>query len=179
MSGPKQFAWSSRILHWLMAIMLVGMIFIGVHMVVSLSGYHSLIAIHRPLGIAIFVLAIVRIINRRFTTLPDFPATMSPRERFVSTQSERLLYFLMVALPLVGWSMLSAADQPIPLVGSLHLPHILPPNPGLYAFLRSAHTVLAYLLFFTFLAHLSGVLFHTLVIRDGLLRRMVPWKDKP
>jgi cytochrome b561 len=35
--------------------------------------------------------------------------------------------------------------------------------------------VLAYLLFLTFLAHLSAVLFHTLIIRDSLLDRMVLW----
>jgi cytochrome b561 len=59
--------------------------------------------------------------------------------------------------------------------GPVHLPPILPAHPMLYAVLRKTHTILAFLLFFTFLAHLTAVLFHTLVIRDGLLNRMVPW----
>jgi cytochrome b561 len=59
--------------------------------------------------------------------------------------------------------------------GPLHLPPILPANPTLYAVLRKAHTLLAFLLFLTFLAHLSAVLFHTLIIRDGLLHRMALW----
>ena len=59
--------------------------------------------------------------------------------------------------------------------GAVHLPPILPARPGLYATLRQTHTVLAYLLFATFLAHAGAVLFHTLVMRDGLLNRMVPW----
>ena len=46
----------------------------------------------------------------------------------------------------------------------------------LFAFLRRAHAVLAYLLFFTFLGHLSAVLFHTLIVRDGLLERMASWR---
>ena len=46
---------------------------------------------------------------------------------------------------------------------------------ALYAVLRKAHTLLAYLLFLTFLAHLSAVLFHTLIIRDRLLDRMALW----
>jgi cytochrome b561 len=45
--------------------------------------------------------------------------------------------------------------------------------------LRETHTVLAYLLFMTFLAHAGAVLFHTLVLRDGLLNRMVPWRVRP
>ncbi len=89
--------------------------------------------------------------------------------------SERLLYTLLFALPLVGWAMLSAGHYPIVMFGAVHLPPILPANPELYSGLRRTHTVLAYLLFLTFLAHMGAVLFHTLILRDGLLKRMVPW----
>lgn len=173
--NPTQFAWFSRILHWLMAAMLLIMLFIGVAMVASIGDYHKLVSLHRPLGIAILILAIVRLINRMFTTLPPFPPTMSQLERRVATASERLLYTLMILLPLVGWGMLSAGNLPIVMFGPVHLPAILPAHPMLYAVLRKTHTVLAFLLFFTFLAHLTAVLFHTLVVRDGLLFRMVPW----
>ena len=174
-TSPAQFALLSRILHWSMAVMLLAMLFIGVTMVASLGDYHKLVAIHRPLGIMLLILAVVRLINRMFTTLPPFPPTMSRMERWIATASERLLYTLMLALPLVGWSMLSAGHYPIVMIGSVHLPPILPANPTLYAVLRKAHTILAYLLFVTFLAHLSAVLFHTLIVRDGLLKRMALW----
>jgi cytochrome b561 len=82
----------------------------------------------------------------------------------------------MLALPLIGWSILSAARYPIVLNGPSHLPFILPPSAALYAPLREAHTILAFLLFATFIAHFGAVLFHTLIVRDGILKRMVPWK---
>src|SRR5271170_624389 len=112
------------------------------------------------------------------TTLPPFPPTMSEQERFIASTSERLLYTLMFALPLVGWGMLSAGHYPIVMFGPVHLPAILPANPTLYAVLRTTHTLLAYLLFLTFLAHLSAVLFHTLIIRDRLLDRMALWPTR-
>jgi cytochrome b561 len=173
-----QFAWSSRVLHWLMAAMVLTMLFVGAAMVTSLLHYHRLIAIHRPLGIAILVLVIVRLVNRQLMPMPPFPSTMPPWERAMASASERLLYALMLALPLVGWGMLSAARYPVVLFGSLHLPPILPVNASLFCVLRTAHTVLAYLLFFAFTAHLAGVLFHTLVLRDRLLRRMLPSKSE-
>ncbi len=173
-----QFAIFSRILHWLMAVMLLTMLFIGVTMVASLGDYHRLVAIHRPLGIVILILAIVRLINRMFTTLPPFPATMSAKERLIATASERLFYTLMIVLPLVGWAMLSAARYPVVMFGPIHLPPILPASPALYAVLRKSHTILAYLLFVTFLAHLSAVLFHTFIIRDRLLSRMAIWPTR-
>ncbi len=178
-ANPTRFALLSRILHWLMAAMLLTMLFIGAAMVASIGDYHKLVALHRPLGIAILILAVVRVINRRLTTLPPFPPTMSPLERRVASASERLLYTLMFALPLVGWGMLSAGHYPIVMFGPVHLPPILPANPLLYTVLRKTHTILAYLLFLTFLAHLTAVLFHTLVIRNGLLNRMALWPTRP
>jgi cytochrome b561 len=170
-----KFALLSRILHWLMAAMLLAMLFIGIAMVASLRNYHALVAIHRPLGIMIFILAIIRLINRKLTTLPPFPPTMSRQERWIATASERLLYTLMLALPLVGWGMLSAGNYSVVMFGPAHLPSILPANPTLYAILRKTHTILAFLLFLTFLGHVSAVLFHTLIIRDRLLSRMAIW----
>ncbi len=174
-AGPTQFALLSRILHWLMAALLLSMLFIGVTMVASLSDYHKLITIHRPLGILILVLAAIRLATRMLTSLPPFPPAMPQVERKVATASEVLLYVFFFALPLVGWGMLSAGHYPIVMFGTVHLPPILPARPGLYAILRETHTVFAYLLFLAFLAHFGAILFHTLVLRDGLLNRMLPW----
>ncbi len=57
----------------------------------------------------------------------------------------------------------------------LRLPHDL----ALYAVLRKAHTVLAYLFFLTILAHVGAVWFHTLIVRDGMFLRMAPWNLRP
>jgi cytochrome b561 len=172
---PRQFAAFSRVLHWTMAAMVLTMLCIGVAMVASLGDYHVLVSIHRPLGIAILILVVVRFVNRLLNPPPPFPATMSGAERLAATGSELAMYGLMLVLPLVGWGMLSAARYPIVLHGALHLPFILPHNPTLYAVLRKAHTILAYLFFLTFMGHFGAILFHTLIVRDGLLMRMAPW----
>jgi cytochrome b561 len=155
--------------------MVLTMLGVGVAMVASLADYHVLVSIHRPLGIAILVLVVVRFVNRQLSPLPPFPDTMPPAERRVAWASELLMYGLMFVFPLVGWGMLSAARYPIVLYGPLHLPPILPHNIVLYSVLRKAHTVLAYLFILAFLAHFGAILFHTLIVRDGILKRMVPW----
>jgi cytochrome b561 len=75
---------------------------------------------------------------------------------------------LLIAMPLIGWSMLSAGGYPIVLYGSIHLPKIMPHNDELYAFLRSAHTILALLFFATILLHVGAALFHALIRQDGV-----------
>ncbi|OBH05751.1 MULTISPECIES: cytochrome b [unclassified Mycobacterium] len=174
-TAPKRFALPSRILHWLMAPMVIVQLLIGVIMIASLSYYPLLLAIHRPLGVLILAFAVVRLVNRLTHRLPPFLATMSRAERRIASWSEYLLYALLLLQPLIGWAMLSAARFPITLAGPVHLPGIAPHNLDLYAVLRQAHNVGAFLLFLTFTAHVCAVLFHTLVLRDGLLDRMAVW----
>jgi len=45
--------------------------------------------------------------------------------------------------------------------------------------LRKAHTILAYLFFLMFIAHFGAILIHTLIVRDGILKRMAPWNIRP
>ena len=174
-----QFTALMRFLHWAMAAMVLTQLGVGVTMVASLAGFHVLLSIHRPLGVAILILIVVRFVVRRLSRLPPFPATVSRLERVAATASEYTMYGLMFILPLIGWGMLSAARYPVVLFGSVHLPFILPHDAMLYAALRKAHTILAYLFFLTFLAHFGAILFHTLIVRDGMLLRMVPWHVRP
>jgi len=162
----------SRVLHWLMAVLILAMLFIGVAMVSSLADYHRLVSIHKPIGALILVLVAIRLINRLLHPPPPLPAGMPAILRFAAHASHWLLYALMVALPLVGWGMLSAGGYPINLVGSFHLPPILPHSSALYALLRPAHTLLAYLLFATFLVHLGAALAHAFLFKDGVFESM-------
>lgn len=177
-TAPTRFALPSRLLHWASAVMIIAQFFIGVTMVAALTYYPLLLAIHRPLGIAILVFTAVRLVNRLTHRLPPFLATMGPVERRVASYSEYLMYTLLLVQPLIGWAMLSAAQAPITLVGPLHLPGIAPHNITLYAVLRTCHSVAAYLLFATFTAHICAMLFHTVALRDHIIHRMSLWPTK-
>jgi cytochrome b561 len=162
-----------------MAAMVLAMLFIGVGMVSTLSPrYHGLISIHRPLGIAILVLVVIRLINRVRNPGPALPAHLSRLERCAAKASQWVLYALMILMPLVGWGMLSAQRYPIVLMGAVHLPPILPHDAALYAWLRQTHTVLAYALFATFIAHFAAALVHGLIYRDRVFASMSPWRRR-
>jgi len=179
MAQHPRFATFSRILHWTMAVMVLAMLFIGIGMVASLMDYHWLVSMHKPLGILILVLVAIRLVNRLVNPAPPLPEGMPGWQRFAAYASHVALYALMFALPLVGWGMLSAARYPIVLYGPLELPPILPHDAALYAVLRTTHTVLALLLFATFIAHFSAALMHALVYRDGVFQSMASWRTRP
>lgn len=177
--NPQQFTALSRVLHWLTAAAVLTMFALGAAMLGSLQGYHALVAVHRPLGIAVLVLTAVRIVNRILNPPPPLPATVARPERLAAAAAEYTMYALLVALPLVGWGMLSAAHYPVVLWGPVHLPEILPHSAPLFAALRRAHTVLAALFLLVVLAHLTAVLYHSLVAGDGFWKRMAPWPVRP
>jgi len=168
------FTLPARILHWLMAAMILAMLFIGVGMVASVSERHAwLLRIHKPLGIAILLLAVVRLAVRLRHPPPPLPADLPMLQKLAAHASHWLLYALMIAMPLVGWAMLSAGGYPVMLSDSLRLPPIFPTNAVAFAVLRHAHAWLAMLLLLTFLAHLGAALYHGLIRRDGVLANMV------
>lgn len=174
MSRPtERFPLLSRILHWGMAVLVLAMLLIGIGMVSTTSNqYHQLLTVHKTIGISILVLVAIRLINRLLNPPPPLPRDLPTWQAVMATASHWMLYTLMFVLPLVGWAMLSAGGYPIVVFGAVHLPAILPHDLAVFAVLRTAHTVLAVLLFATFLAHLGAALFHGLIRKDGVLESM-------
>ena len=168
---PQAFHPFARVLHWLMAVLILAMLFIGVSMVADLSLRHPvLISLHKATGLALLVLVVLRIAVRLTLPHPPLPNDLPKLQRWAAGASHLLLYGLMLAMPLLGWAMLSAGDYPRP----LGLPAIAPPNLQLYAVLRQAHGWAGYLLFATVLVHVGAALMHAWVRRDGVLRSMWP-----
>lgn len=171
-SSNGHFNLLARVLHWSMALLILAMLFIGVTMVASVHLRPGLINLHRPLGILILLLAVLRLYNRLRHRPPPLPADLPAWQAWAATASHWLLYALMLAMPLIGWAMLSAGGYPIVLWGGVQLPAIVPHTPSLYALLRNAHSLLAYLLFATVLMHVGAALFHAWVRRDGVFQAM-------
>lgn len=178
-AASRHFNLTARVLHWSMALAIFTMLFIGVGMVASLSLRPTLVSVHRPLGIALLLLVIVRLANRLRHPPPALPSDLPHVQVLAAKASHGLLYALMFAMPVIGWAMLSAGGYPVMLFGGVALPPIAPRDATLYAVLRTAHTWLALLLFGTVLMHLAAALFHAWVRRDGVFEAMATGAPAP
>jgi cytochrome b561 len=176
MTGRHQrFTALQRLLHWLMAVCILAMLFIGVGMVSTvMPKYLPLIAIHKSLGIAILVLALIRLSVRLRYGAPALPADLPEPMKLAAYLSHYALYALMIAMPLLGWAMLSAAAYPVVVFGHTFLPAILPQSDSLHTLLWNAHFYLAFAFFALVLMHVAAALFHALVRRDGVFETMAP-----
>jgi cytochrome b561 len=174
-SVHMRFTVLQRLLHWVMAVCILAMLFIGVGMVSTIMPkYLTLVSIHKPLGIAILVLALIRLAVRLRSGAPPLPADLPEPMKLAAYLSHYALYALMIGMPLIGWAMLSAAAYPVVLFPGVHLPAILPQSDSLHSLLWDAHFYLAFALFALILMHVAAALFHALVRRDGVFETMAP-----
>ncbi len=175
MTARTRFAAPQRLLHWLMAACILAMLFIGIGMIsVVTPKYLTLIQIHKSLGIAILVLALIRLTMRLAYGAPALPPDLPVPLKLAAESSQYLFYALMIGMPLIGWGMLSASSPHVVLFGGAHLPSILPVSARLFTILQQAHYYLAFAFFALILGHVAGILFHKLVRNDGIFETMAP-----
>jgi cytochrome b561 len=183
MSGTQHhFAPIQRLLHWLMAIGILTMLFVGVGMVSTVAPkYLPLISFHKTLGVTLLVLVLLRLVARLRYGTPPLPSDLPGPMRLAAHASHYALYGLMIVMPLLGWAMLSAGAYPVALYGGIQLPAILPQSDSLHTLLWNAHFYLAFAFFATVLLHIAAALFHLFVRRDGVFESMatVAARDEP
>jgi cytochrome b561 len=171
----RRFTPLQRALHWIMAVCILAMLFIGVGMVSTIAPeYLTLVGIHKPLGILILILALIRLVVRLVYGAPPLPLDLPEPMKLAAYLSHYALYALMIAMPLIGWAMLSAADYPVTLWSGFSLPQIVPQSASLHTLLWNAHYYLAFCFFALILMHLAAGLFHGLIRRDGVFDAMGP-----
>lgn len=146
--------------------------------------------LHKSVGITILLAAALRLLWRFTHRPPALPGDMPRWEKGAAGGTHVALYALMIGMPLVGWALVSASPLNIPtlLYGVVPWPHI-PVAEWLGVGKAQASAVLAavhadggYALIALFLLHAGAALRHHLVLRDGVLRRMIPglpWLGRP
>lgn len=177
-SGADRYTAPAITLHWLMAVLIAGGFAVGLYMTdLKLSPEKlKLYAWHKWSGMTVLVLALLRILWRQRHPAPG-PVPGQPTWQVLSALfAHRVLYVLMVAIPLSGWLYSSASGYPVVLFGikALQLPDLVPKDKALAASLKDLHELLNWSLAALVTVHAAAALKHGVIDRDGTLRRMLP-----
>jgi cytochrome b561 len=170
--------WPARLLHWLIAVLVVGLWVLGKIMVGLPDADPSkfgLYQLHKSFGLTVFALGLLRLAWRFANPSPEPPPGMPGWERLAAKVSHAMLYLLLLAIPISGYLMVSASPWGIPTIvfGLLHVPHALPPDAATERLLKAVHEALGLLLALLVLLHAAAALKHHLLDRDPVLRRMI------
>ena len=165
---------TARALHWTTAILLVVLFGLGISMTrwVAEDQKIRVYSWHEWAGVTVFALTAIRLWWR--LRHPPPPIDVPAWERAAATVVYVGMYLVLFAQPIVGWLMSTAFGFPVVYLGLVPLPGVVPADRALAERLENVHVTLAMVLAALFAVHLAGVLFHHLVRRDGILRRMIP-----
>jgi cytochrome b561 len=176
MSTEPRYSLPAIVLHWLLAVIIIGMIILGDVMTdiprnTPARGFYF--NLHKSIGVLAGVLVLMRIGWRLHETAPPFPADMPHWERLGALWGHRALYVLMFAVPATGYISSSFNKYGVKFFG-LSLPNWGWEDKALRELFAGFHSTLAWTLAVLIGIHILAALKHALIDQDGMWRRMFP-----
>jgi cytochrome b561 len=168
----------AKFLHWGIVILIIVQYFLAEasEELPDGPGKLDMITRHKSLGMLLLLLALARIgwklANRG---LPP-PVPMPNAQRIAAAAGHGLLYLLLLAQPISGWMMSSAAGYPVSLFGLVEFPALVGENHDLHESLEEVHEVLFTVLAVVAVLHAVAALYHHFFVKDDTLRRMLPFR---
>ena len=173
-------------LHWLIALFIIANLSLGLYMAdlpKTDPWRFWLFQTHKSIGLTVLVLSLARLVWRLVNPVPTLPMDMHPLLRLGAHLTHFAFYFLIIAVPVAGWSMVSSSSLGLPTFyfGMFSWPKInfLADLPAAtkyanYYFFKDTHSFLAWSAIVLLALHVLAALYHQFVRRDDVLKRMLP-----
>ena len=180
-NSPQRWGWVAQFLHWSIALMIIGLAFVGLTMddLPNSPDKLKIYALHKSTGLTVLVLVVLRLIWRFVDPRPPYPPTIPAWQRKASDLTHGLLYVAMIAQPLSGWLYNSASNFPLRWFGLFSVPALSGPDKELKSFAHEVHETGFYLLAALVLLHIAAALKHHFVDHDATMARMIPGLPDP
>ncbi len=169
----------ARALHWATVALVFVMVPLGLYMAWrgNATNFDAITArlydLHKLLGILTLVVVISRLTYRLRNGAPPDEPTLAGWEKVASHATHWGLYGLLIAIPMLGWIGVSLYDARS-VFGLFSLPALAAKNTEASNFVFALHFYAAMLLVAMVAGHIGAALYHHVIRRDGVLRRMLP-----
>jgi cytochrome b561 len=158
-------------LHWMLAVLIIAALALGALVMVKIPNTDPMkfeaLRSHMIGGTLILVLMLVRLVVRVRSEHPATPSAGHPMLDRLAWVSHRMLYVAVLGQAISGLFMALQTGLPGIVLGG----GTLPADFWIYP-IRSVHYLFSRMLMALIALHIIGAFYHTLLLRDGLLRRM-------
>jgi len=176
----QRYTTTAIVLHWLVALLIIGAFTLGLVMT-DIPGFSPTklryYAWHKWAGVTVMLLAVLRLLWRLKNRPPAFLAAMPAWQRGAAHGLHHLLYVFIFAVPLSGYFYTLAAGFPVVYFGLFQLPVLIAKNAPLAETLKGVHYWLTMSMAALVFLHVLAALKHTIIDRDGTMRRMLPGRS--
>ena len=177
-----RYALSQRVLHWLIALMMLGTLAVGmIFAILEFEGTletfgkdatNMLYKYHKTFGVIILAAMLVRIVVKLRLGKPDYATPLTRFEHIASNAVHGLFYLLIPIQAVLGWLATGASGYPVEFF-NWKLPPILGKDKELGTLLYELHGIVGWLLLILVAVHIGAALKHAVLKRDGVLSRML------
>ena len=171
MRGPSRYHPALVALHWALALLIIAALALGALVMAKIPNHDPIkveaLRSHMAGGVLILLLTVVRFVVRGVTQHPASASTGARSLDRLAWASHRLLYVAVLGMAASGFVMALQSDLPTVLSERGALPADFWVFP-----VRTVHYLISRLLMALIALHVAGALYHTLILRDGLLKRM-------
>ena len=166
----------ARLMHWLVAVIVLCMIPVGITMGRIDSGplQDWLFFLHEASGFVVLVLVLIRLGYRLTHTPPPLPVSVPRWQQLAAGNVHTALYVLLIAQPIVGWLGANAFGAQVSIFGLFNLPTLLDKNEPLAERILTVHDYVGYTIAGLLVIHIGAALMHGFIRKDGVLQRMWP-----
>ena len=174
---PTRWGHIAQFLHWLIVVLIIIQVILASIAEDLPIGPKKIevYAWHKSVGITVLCLAILRLLWRWANPTPELPSTLKPYERMLAKVTHFGLYLFLFAQPLTGWMMTSARGFPVSWFGFFQLPDLVPKDKTLYDVFLGTHQALQWVLYTVVALHVLAALKHHFMLKDNVLKRMLPF----
>ncbi|MGB7431448.1 MAG: cytochrome b [Ahrensia sp.] len=175
--NQSKYSAPARLIHWVMAILVLGMLPVGGLMVQSGLNrdlQNALFIAHKNIGVLLLILIVVRLLYRWRNPPRLKPVELPLLQRTAAQFSHISLYVLLLIMPLAGYVRVRAGGFPIEALDALGIGTLVPRSDALAAFAKATHYYGSYAIGALVVMHIGAAAYHGLVRRDGIFSRMWP-----
>ena len=178
-SRAGRFDQTSIALHWLTVLVVAAQVTMGLLLSHGGDEIAALVTAHRSMGVAVWIIVAARLVWRHaFAHLPPFPASMPKLQQQLAKLNEYALYALLLIQPITGLGNTLYHGRQFALF-AWQVPALVAHDAGVIHAFHLVHKCGAWGLLVLVGVHAAAALFHALVLRDGVFRRMLPWTALP
>ena len=163
----------SKLLHWILAILLIGLIGLGWYMmsIEDQSGSDWYFNLHKSFGLIAATLIFLRLIWRFTHESIPLPISVPRWQAIIARTIHWLLYVCMFLMPLTGFIGASFSKHGIAFFG-LQLPSWVKQNHDIAEQFFDIHGIIAWILVTLVSLHILAALKHLFINKDGIFQRM-------
>lgn len=178
----QKYSTVQRVLHWAVAIALFGVL--GVGLLMGFLGFKGLTELfgadlrnmlykyHKTFGLVILAAMLIRLAVKVRRGAPSYDPPLSPFQALASSLVHKALYVCLVAMPILGWLATDALNFPVEFF-NWNVPQFIDKNEDLGELLFWLHGIVGWAIVGLIAVHIGAALLHALVLKDGILKRMI------